>query len=70
MTLTVNVNVNADKALLFLIACVAYGFWQVRRWFYAVSLLVRDFTEAVTFTATVVAIGWKALLFGLGGERR
>jgi hypothetical protein len=68
-TVTVNVNVNVDKALLLLFACVAYAFWTVQRFFRAVSLLLRDVTEAVAFTATVVVIGWKALLFGFVGVR-
>jgi hypothetical protein len=68
-TVTVNVNVNADKALLLLFACIAYAFWTVRRCCWAVSLLLHDVAEAVAFTATVVVIGWKALLFGLVGVR-
>jgi hypothetical protein len=66
---TVNVNVNADKAILLLFACVAFVFWTARRFCWEVSLLIGDINEAVTFTATVFVIGLKALAYGFAGVR-
>lgn len=69
VTVTVNVNLNADKALLILFACIAFGVWQMKRTVHHISLFVHDVTEAIEFTATVVGIGLKAVLYGVVGVR-
>lgn len=68
-TLTVNVNVNPDKAFLLMVACFAFIIWKVQRFFYDVSLLVHDFNEALAFTATIFVIGFKAAAYGVVGMR-
>lgn len=67
--LTVNVNVNADRALLLLFALVAFIGWQVKSAKRELSLLWGDFTEAWRFTSKVYAIGFKSLAWGFVGVR-
>jgi hypothetical protein len=67
--LTVNVNVNADKAFLLVFACFAFIIWKIRLFFYRVSLLMHDFVEAVNFVATIGVIGFKAAVYGVAGVR-
>lgn len=69
MTVTVTVNVNADKTLFFLLTCLAYVIWKLRGYFYQISLLRRDIAEAVAFTTMVVIIAFKAILYGVLGVR-
>lgn len=69
VTVTVNVNVNADKALLVLFACIAFGIWQMKRYIYHLSLFVHDALEALAFTATVMGIALRAVLYGVVGVR-
>lgn len=64
--LTITVNVNADRALLLLVALVSLIGWQVTRAKRELSFLASDFTEALRFTLAVYAIGLKSLAFGLG----
>lgn len=64
--LTVNVNVNADKTLLLLVALVSLIGWQAKRVKRELSFLASDFTEAWRFTSKVYVIGFKSLAFGLG----
>lgn len=67
--LTVNVNVNADRALLLLVALVALVAWQVARVKRELSYLASDFIEATRFTNTVFIIGLKSLAYGLVGVK-
>lgn len=67
--LTVNVNVNADRALFLIAALVAFIAWQARRAERELVLLWGDFTEALGFTSKVYAIGFKSLAWGFVGVR-
>jgi hypothetical protein len=68
-TMTVNVNMNADKALFLLLACFAFVLWTVRRFLYEISRLLSEIKEAVQFTSKVFIIAVKSLLYGFIGVR-
>lgn len=64
--LTVNVNVNADKTLLLIVACLVWFGWQINKVKRELSFLWGDFVEAFQFTSKVYVIGFKSLAFGMG----
>ena len=68
-TMIVNVNVNADRALLLMFACFAFVIWTIRRFLYETSLSIDEIKEAVQFTAKVFTIAVKSLLYGFVGVR-
>ncbi len=63
---TVNVNINADRTLLFVVALVAFVMWKVKVWTLNLWLLIGDIKAAIGFTSTLFTIGFKSLAFGMG----
>jgi hypothetical protein len=66
---TVNVNVNADGALLLIAALVAFIAWKMNQVRLELSLLWDDFIQALGFTSKVYIIGFKSLAWGFMGVR-